>query len=158
MKIPLWFAIAFFPSLKFLNNLQKSKKNMCMEVSTFVSIDRNGEDLSFQNLTSLEQKIVIGHFVQDNSWFYEMISYPFEIEFGEQLTYGHCWTFVSDHELYFNCHFRLPATDSLEKIQKQVQYGIEIGPDTWGEGSLPDIDETDLTVFPTFNKTTLHKC
>ena len=157
MKIPLWFAIAFFSSLKFLNNLQKSK-TMCMEVSTLVSIDKDGEDLSFQNLTSLEQKIVIGHFVQDTSWFYEMISYPFEIEFGGKLTKEHCWTYDSNGELYFNCHFRLPFTHSFEKIQKHVQYGIEIGPDTWGEGSLPDIDETDLTVFPTFYKTTLHKC
>ena len=87
-----------------------------------------------------------------------MISYPFEIQFGAQLTYGYCWTNNLDNELYFNCNFRLPETDSLEKIEKQVQYGIEIGADTWGEGSLPNIDETELTVFPIFNNTFVYKC
>ena len=152
MKLSL-FSTAILFSILF-GMLKTYTSTKCVEVTTYVSVTgQDGEEVSFKDLLESEKETVVGHFSPEKGWFEEMFAYPFESEHGVTLDYGKCWTFVKGDDLLFKCRFKLPSEEdvSLEKSLAQVKYGVEIGADTWGEGTLPDIEGSPLTVFPLFD-------
>lgn len=152
MKLSLFSTAILFSIL--YGMLKTNTSTKCVEVTTYVSvIGEDGEEVSFNDLHESEKETVYDHFSREKGWFEEMFAYPFESEHGVTLDYGKCWTFANEDGLRFKCRFKLPSEEdvSLEKSLEQVKYGVEIGADTWGEGTLPEIEGSQLTVFPLFD-------